>query len=269
MAFFTTDDGFRMHYRLHQGVVPENVLFIHGNLASGRWFFPVENVLEKKAKGRGWQGTLIAADFRGCGQSDAPRSESEVNMRRFAADYIGLIKELNLGPVHLIGHSTGGLIAALMMSMEPGLFKKAVLLDPVGAKGVTFDDAMIGAFEAMKSDKDLVATVMHTTIHNNDKAGDFFRQVVVEDAFAAVKVVGHLVLKALDGLDVRADAAKITHSVLVLHGDQDLILPISEAKNLAALIPNARFEELKGHGHSALAEDPEMFSEKIGGFLYP
>lgn len=270
MALFATNDGtgFRMNYDAFPGLVPENTLFIHGNLASGRWFLPAQEVLEKNAKGQAWAGTLVTADFRGCGKSSAPNSPEEVDMFRFAADYIALVKELKLAPVNLIGHSTGGLIAAVMMSLEPNLFKKAVLLDPVGATGVTFNDAMIGAFEAMKTDKDLVATVMNTTIHGNDAGSDFFRQVVVEDAFAAVKVVGHLVLKALDGLDIRSNVAKIPHPVLVMHGDQDVILPISEAENLAKLLPHGRFETLKGHGHSALVEDPKMFVEKVRGFLF-
>lgn len=260
--------GFEMNYEVIDGLVPGHTLFIHGNLASNRWWIPVQDVLRDEAKGRGWTGKFIAAEFRGCGGSSAPKSETEVDMRRFADDYLSLIRALNVGPVNLVGHSTGGLIAALMLSSAPELFGKAVFLDPVGARGVTFDDGMIGAFQAMKTDRALVATVMNSTIHGNDPATDFFDRVVVEDAHAAVKTVGHLVLKALDRLDVRAEVEAVRHPVLVLHGEVDPILPSADAKEMAALMPAGRFEILAGRGHCANVEDPKLFVRKLREFLF-
>lgn len=270
MATFAVDDGtgFQMNYDVFPGLLPENTLFMHGNLASNRWWIPTRQVLEKKHAGLALKGALIAAEFRGCGHSSAPKSESEVDVHVFARDFIALVKDLNLAPLNLVGHSTGGLIAALMLAMEPELFKKAVLLNPVGARGVTFDNSMIAAFEQMKTDRGLVSVVMNSTIYGNDVKSDFFNSVVVEDAASAVKTVGHLVLKALDGLDVRSEIMSVRHPVLVLHGEVDNILPISDSKELARLLPNGRFEELKGCGHCANVENPSLFVERVESFLF-
>ncbi len=55
---------------------------------------------------------------------------------------------------------------------------------------------MISAFEQMKQDKNLTAAVIGFTIQrDNNPESDFFKQVVVEDAFHAVKTVGHCRLK--------------------------------------------------------------------------
>ncbi|WP_246845231.1 alpha/beta fold hydrolase [Bdellovibrio sp. NC01] len=257
-----------INYEIIEGVVPENVLFVHGNLASNRWWYPATEVWKKQAAGKKLPGSLIFAEFRGCGKSSAPKDSSEVNMHTFAQDFISLVKKLDRGPVHLVGHSTGGLIVALMLAKEPTLFKKAILLDPVGAQGVTFDKAMIAAFEQMKVDRNLTAAVIGSTIHNNNPQSDFFNNVIVEDAFHSVKAVGHWVLEALDGLDVRADLADVKNEVLVLHGEHDKLLPQADSEALAQLFSRGKFQVIEGQGHCANVESPEKFVAITNSFLF-
>ncbi|KHD87392.1 MAG: carboxylesterase [Bdellovibrio sp. ArHS] len=257
-----------IHHEIKPGLVPQDVFFIHGNLASNRWWLPSEEIWKKAAAGKNYQGSLIYAEFRGCGGSTPPNGADEVNMHLFAEDFIALIRSLNKGPVHLVGHSTGGLIASLMMAKAPELFGKAVLLDPVGAKGVTFDNSMIAAFEQMKQDKNLTGVVLGSTIHNNNPENKFFKDVLVEDAFHAVKTVGHWVLKALDGLDVRDELKKVPNEVLVLHGEHDKLLPVEDSKAMAALFSRGQFQVIDGWGHCPNIESPEKFVEITRKFLF-
>lgn len=256
-----------VHYEVFANCLPGTTLFVHGNLASNRWWHPAKDVWTKRAAGSGWTGSMILAEFRGCGDSTAPTSEAEVNMKSFAKDFIALVKNQELKKVNLVGHSTGGLIVALMAAMEPDLFGKALLLDPVGAAGVKFDDAMTVAFEAMKKDKGLTGTVIGSTILNNDPDSAFFKQVVVEDAYKAVNNVGAWVLKALDGFDVREDVQKVSIPTLTLHGEHDALLPIKDSQEIARLM-GGRFEVLKGAGHCGNVENPSQFVEVAHGFLF-
>lgn len=267
---FAVQDGtdFTMNFEVMDGVLPQTTLFIHGNLASNRWWYPTQDVLMKNNKSLGFTGKMITAEFRGCGQSTAPKTETELKMDRLANDFIALVKANNWGKINLVGHSTGGLIAGLMLAKAPELFNKAVLLDPVGAKGITFQEAMTAAFEQMKQSKSLVSVVMASTIHKNDDQSDFFRQVVVEDAYAAVSKVGVLVLKALDGLDSTAQISSVTHHVLVLHGEHDALLPIDDSKQMAALMKNGQFKVIPGHGHCTNVESPTTFVQLISEFLF-
>lgn len=266
----TTD--FKMHYEIIPGIVPEDTLCIHGNLASNRWWSPSVDIWTAKAKGKNYKGNLIMAEWRGCGKSARPLPE-HVKMQRFASDYVSLLKFLGYSAsekksVHVIGHSTGGLIAVLAMHQEPGLFKKAVLLDPVGAHGVKFENSMTAAFEAMKKDKDLVAVVMGSTIYKNNADSKYFKDVIVEDGFTAVNNVGDLVLKSLDGLDVTAEARDVKNPTLVLHGEHDNLLPSKHSQQLAELLPNGKFEWIKDQGHCANVENAEKFVSINDAYLF-
>jgi 3-oxoadipate enol-lactonase len=270
MPLYNVNDGsgFQLNYEVHENLVPTTTLFIHGNIASNRWWYPAEEFWKFKAKGKNFSGSLIYAEFRGAGKSSPPRNENDVNMHTFANDFISLVRSLNLGKINLVGHSTGGLIVAMMLAKAPELFNQAILLDPVGAGGVKFDPSMDVAFEAMKNDKNLTATVIGSTIYNNNPEADFFKQVVVEDAFHGVKTVGAWVLKALDGLNVKSDIAKVDHRVLVLHGEHDQLLPVADSKEFATLMRNATFETVPGQGHCTNMENPEKFVGIVNKFFF-
>ncbi len=271
MSLFNTSENVQINYDLFPNLVPTTTLFLHGNLASNRWWMPAVEVLKKQKAANGLKdlkGSVICAEFRGCGSSSVPKSEDEVTMKNFANDFVQMVRSMNLGPIDLVGHSTGGLIAAMMLAEAPELFNKAFLLDPVGAEGVKFDSAMIQAFEAMKLDKNLTSVVIGSTILNNNPDSPFFKEIIVEDAFKSVKAVGHLVLKALDGLDIRDSLKKVKTPVMVVHGEQDVLLPKEASEKLAALFTNGHFETLPGCGHCGNIEKPDLFITKMSQFLY-
>lgn len=270
MPEFNVNPETKINYNVVTNCVPQTTFFIHGNLASNRWWMPTTE--ELKTRYPQAKGNVICAEFRGCGDSSAPQSEDEVTMDIFAQDFIALIRslspEITKGKINLLGHSTGGLIAAMMLAKAPELFSKAFLLDPVGAEGVKFDPSMIQAFEAMKSDKNLTGVVIGSTILNNNPESSFFKDVIVPDAYKAVQQVGHLVLKALDGLDVRESLKTAEHSVLVVHGEKDQLLSREESEKLSKLFKNGKFEILPGCGHCGNIENTKLFVDTMSTFLY-
>lgn len=258
--------GFQMNVEIHKGTLPMDTVFLHGNLASNRWWHPAVEVWKKNSH-PGMQGSLILAEWRGCGKSAAPESESELEPEILAEDYIALLKKLGIKKSCLVGHSTGGLISLIAMIKAPELFERAFLLDPVSASGVQFEQPMYDAFTEMSKSRDFCAMVMGGTIHNNKADSDFFRGIV-DDTFGVAKAIWHGVPKALHKVNITSDLKKIHHPVLVAHGEFDTLLPIEKSREMANLLPNGSFLELKGHGHSTNVENPEFFVKTVNDFLF-
>lgn len=277
MAYFDIphSPGRRIHFEVYENLLPTTTLFLHGNLASNRWWKPVLEILQQQKqadKSGSLRGSVILAEFRGCGQSTAPATLAEVSMELFAKDFIALARHLKLSTVNVVGHSTGGLIAAIMAALAPEVVNKVLLLDPVGARGVKFDNAMTGAFEAMKADRNLTATIIGSTILNNDPESSFFQNEIVEDAFLAVKNVGAWVLQALDGLDVRnlireSPTFSKANRALVLFGEEDVLLSRADAQELAQLM-SGEFKLLEKCGHCGNVENPQLFVKTLQEFLF-
>lgn len=72
---------------------------------------------------------------------------------------------------------------------------------------------------------------------------------------------------ALAALDFDKDLTGIRCKTLVMAGELDQTTPAGLARELAARIPGARFQELKGCGHCPQIEAPELFVSAIAGFL--
>lgn len=269
MAFFERSDlnGLKMNYVVVRGVVPSDTLFIHGNLASNTWWEPGVQVWSARPDAGKLPGSLILAEWRGCGRSGGPRTEADLDMKAMARDYVELLKELKVAKANVVGHSTGGLIALLAMAQAPGLFARAVLLDPVAATGFQITPELKAAFEQMSKDRALTAAVMGGTIHGNDPASPLFQRIV-DDAFGIDPKNWFGVPAALSQVDYRPELKTVRQPTLVLHGEHDVLLNIQESQETAQLLPEGRFQKLDGQGHSCNVENPARFVELVDRFLF-
>lgn len=258
---------FGMYYEVYDNIVPENVLLIHGNLASSNWWKPALEIWQK-AKKPEHTGKVIVADWKGCGQSDSPRSPEDVTLKKLAADYLALLDQLGIKKTNIVGHSTGGTIAYHAMHAAPEKFNKAIFLDSVGLNGITFGPEMYDAFEMMVNDKELTGQVIGGTIHGLNPEDQFFKTTIIDDAYRAVKDVGRMVLKMFDKVSYPEVVANLDHKCLVLHGDQDVTLPMDDSKALAKALKNAEFRVLNNQGHCTNYENPQRFVDICNGFLF-
>src|SRR5436189_1153239 len=134
------------------------VVFIHGNLASKDWIELAAPMFPSGLR-------VIGIDWCGCGESDRPPAlpdYSNYSMQRHALDMLAALDALKISFCHLATHSTGGIIAARMLLMQPQRFGRVFALDPVTPLGMSFDADQIGLFRAMMESKELTRTVMAT-----------------------------------------------------------------------------------------------------------
>ena len=72
---------------------------------------------------------------------------------------------------------------------------------------------------------------------------------------------------ALAALDLTRDAPRIANPTLVLCGTLDQTTPPALARELAQLIPGARYEDIPECGHCPMLEQPALLTERVQGFL--
>lgn len=269
MSFFEVRPGMKMHFEVLEGMFPEDVLFIHGNLASNNWWRPSVELFRSQAEGKSYKGRMIMAEFWGCGESSAPQSADEVRMPQLAQDFLSLLQYLKSPRCHLVGHSTGGLIAAYMAAQaDANNIGKLLLLDPVGLNGVQFHPSMNEAFEQMKQNRELVQAVLGSTVYGEASQSNFFIEILVRDAQRAVRDVGPWILQVLHALDSRSVLQVVKNSTKVLHGEHDNLLPRSDSEQLSQFLPNSIFEVLSGQGHCCNIENPAKFTAVTNQFLW-
>src|SRR6478672_9456071 len=134
------------------------VVFIHGNLASKDWIELAAPLFPTGLR-------VIAIDWRGCGDSDRPKPAidySNYSMQQHAEDMLAALDSLGVSYCHLATHSTGGIIAARMMLMQPQRFGRVFALDPVTPLGISFNTEQIGIFRSMMASRDVTHSVMAT-----------------------------------------------------------------------------------------------------------
>lgn len=265
--YLTPDKKNFIHFEILRNVIPKTTVFIHGNLSSNRWWYPSLDFAKLKTH-PDLTGDVILAEIRGCGKSSSVEESENITIESLAAEFKSFLLSLNLKSLNIVGHSTGGSIAMVLAAELAGLLDGVVLLDPVGVRGRRFESSVMNAFEAMRTDKDLVAEVMKTTIHAANINARFFTNVVVVDAFRAAQNIGYKIAKAFGEFNFEGRLSSIQSRVLILHGEDDQILPLQDSYELAGLIPGARCEILARKGHCPNLEDHALFWTLTVNFLF-
>jgi pimeloyl-ACP methyl ester carboxylesterase len=77
------------------------------------------------------------------------------------------------------------------------------------------------------------------------------------------------ILSTIGDIDLRSEVSEVRAPTLVIHGRNDLVIPFSDGKELAAGIPGARFVPLETKSHIPLADDPawSRMESEIQDFL--
>lgn len=254
-----TANGIATHYLRTGGGRPPVVL-LHGLTDNGACWTSLARELAADYD-------LIMPDARGHGRSAVPATGYSAEDR--AADAIGLIDALGLERPALIGHSMGGLTAALVAAIAPGRISGAILEDPAFLEPEARADsgrlewpAQHAATLAL-SEEELIA---RGRAENPRWAPDTFT------TWARAKL--ETSLKAFDWFDLppddfRAIVARIGAPALLVTGEPALgaIISADVAAELRALNPLLRVAHVAGVGHCIRYEQPAQFTALVRAFL--
>ena len=249
--------GITLHYAergLDAGELP--ILFLHGYVDSWRSF---ERVMAALPAGR----RAIAPDQRGHGNSGKP--EGGYAEADFTEDILAFLNALELGRVHLAGHSMGSLIAQSFAARHPERVGKLIL---VGSAATACRNEVLREFapcvETLEDplDRDFVRDFQAPS---NPVPADFMETIVSE----SMKVPAHVWRSALAGMlaaDHRPLLSKVTAPTFIAWGNQDGIFTRKDQEELLERIPRAVWKEY-ATGHGLHWEKPEEFAADLEEFL--
>lgn len=274
MPFIQTDDGTEIFYKDWGPRDATPIVFHHGwPLTADDWDNQMMFFL-----GKGYR--VIAHDRRGHGRSTQTDSGNE--MDTYAADVIKLAAELNLKNAVHVGHSTGGgEVARYVARAEPGRVARAVLIGAVPPIMVKSEHNPVGlpveVFDGFRTQ--LVAN--RAQFYHDVPAGPFYgfnrpgTQVyegVINNWWRqgmAGGIKAHYdCIKAFSETDFTDDLKAIDLPVLIMHGDDDQIVPIEGAALLSAkLVKKGTLKVYRGFPHGMATTHADVINADLLAFV--
>jgi N-formylmaleamate deformylase len=249
-------NGIDIHYIRTGGSKPPLIL-LHGLTANGACWTALARSLEGEYD-------VIMPDARGHGKSSVPvygyRYEDH------ADDIIGIIRALKLPPPVLIGHSMGGMTAALTASCNPKLIRGLILADPTFLspeiqREVRDSDAadQHRRFLNMSLD-DLTADARARHPDRSSETHELLARARLQTSMSAFDVL------TPPNPDYKRLVSSIIVPSLLVTGDKGVVSS-SVAEEIKRLNPKFQVEQIRGAGHGLHFDRPERFASVVKSFL--
>ncbi|SDW96499.1 alpha/beta fold hydrolase [Marinobacter mobilis] len=257
--------GFRTN--LHDQGDGFPVMLIHGSGPGVTAWANWRLVIPELAK----QRRVIAPDMLGFGYSERP-ADRVYNRERWVAHALGVMDELGLEQVDLVGNSFGGGLALALAIEHPGRVRRLVLM---GSVGVSFPitkglDAVWGYQPSFDTMRGLLDVFAYDRSLVNDELAELRYQASIrpgfQESFAAMFPAPRQ--RWVDNLASReADIRSLPHETLILHGREDRVIPLQTSLTLARWIERCQLHVFSRCGHWTQIEHADRFTRLVNDFL--
>tara|TARA_R110002072_G_scaffold1286_1_gene10422 strand:+ start:1714 stop:2574 length:861 start_codon:yes stop_codon:yes gene_type:complete len=261
-----TAAGYRTNVHDHgEGGVP--VMMIHGSGPGVTAWANWRLVIPELAKHR----RVVAPDMLGFGYSERP-DDQIYNRERWVKHAIGVMDELELEQVDLVGNSFGGGLALALAIEHPKRIRRLVLM---GSAGVRFPiteglDEVWGYEASLENMRRLMGVFAFNKALLTDELAEMRYQASIrpgfQESFSAMFPAPRQ--RWVDSLASREeDIQALSHETLILHGREDEVIPLDASYRLAELIDRAQLHVFGRCGHWTQIEHADRFARLVNDFL--
>ena len=238
------------------------------------WGAVLDNFDPRIVDGLARRQRVIAIDYRGIGSSSGC---APVTVEAMAHDTIALIRTMGFDRVDLLGFSLGGFVAQDVALKAPNLVRKLILsgTGPAGGQGIdrvgTVSWPLI--VKGMLTLRDPKTYLFFTSTRNGRQAADAFLQRLKERQLDRDKgptpraFVRQLKAIKAWGQQAPQNLARLHMPVLIVNGDNDIMVPSSLSRDMARRIPDAQLVIYEDAGHGSIFQYHTDFVSKALAFL--
>jgi pimeloyl-ACP methyl ester carboxylesterase len=212
---------------------------------------------------------VIAWDAPGYGQSSDPAET--FTLEALADCAVALLDDLGIERAHVLGVSMGGVIAQLVSLLHPERVRSLILVDTNTGGGALPEplrgDRVRQRLEALERlGPRGMAEQRAPHLLSAAAPADLIAEVAA--IMAEVRPAGYCTAAvALGNTDLSSRLSAIAVPTLVIHGQEDTVVPLQTGRELAASIPGARMVVLPDAGHVSNQEQPKAFNAAVRDFL--
>ncbi|MFD0035687.1 alpha/beta fold hydrolase [Streptomyces sp. NPDC127172] len=269
MPFATAEDGTQIFYKDWGSGQP--VVFSHGwPLTADAWDPQMKLMVDNGFR-------AIAHDRRGGGRSGQPWDGN--NLDTYADDLAAVIEAEDLHDVILVGHSTGGgevtryigrhgtarVAKLVLLGAIPPLMLKTEA-NPEGLPIEVFDEIRQGVL----TDRSQYYKDLSAPFYGANREGSTVSQGTRDEFWLWSMTVGikgaYDCIKAFSETDTTEDLKKVDVPTLIVHGDDDQIVPIVSAGDKSSkIVKGAQYKVYKGapHGLAMVPKYAEFFNKDL------
>ncbi|MFF4366202.1 alpha/beta fold hydrolase [Streptomyces sp. NPDC001594] len=215
---------------------------------------------------------VVAVDGRGQHESPGPREESAYELHELALDLLSQATALDApGPLHLVGHSLGGLVSRAAVLRDPSPFASLTLMSS-GPAAITEEQQartklLVAALEAMRDDMSAIWEAMRAqdpadAVPDSPELAAFLRDRWLATVPEQLITTGRILVSEPDRV---AELAAVPLPKLVLSGVVDYAWPVSLMDEMAARLTASRIV-IEGAEHSPNAENPQLTAASLATF---
>jgi len=244
-------------YTVGFGAGPRTIL-AHGGW-TGSWELWVEPFTHLS---KSWR--TVAYDHRGTGATVAP--VESISLENLVSDLFAVMDKMEIEKCVLAAESAGGIVALTAALQQPQRFDGLVLVDVLTHNENSKSD--LAFINGLKTNyKQTVGYFVDSCVPesepNSAELRAWGRKIILRaSSESAVRL-----LEITHGIDLRPQVTQINIPTLIIHGDLDALVPLSNSEWLASQIPNSRLHTVKGAGHVPTVTRGKEVSDQINLFF--
>jgi pimeloyl-ACP methyl ester carboxylesterase len=261
-------DGLRIH--VEDRGSGEAIVLVHGFGGSTFSWRLVAPELSRKYR-------VIAVDLVGFGLSARPDDRRRYSRASQVSILLGIADRLGLESAHWVGHSYGGGLVTTVARRHPRRVRSLTLIASTapdyaerrrGLAGVRIVAAPFVRLFALRPGfvrRALERSMFDASSVDDTLVSAYLERLRVEGAVDAYVGLTAPQVAPGDGWDVDLSAIEIP--TLLLWGEQDVLIPLADARDAAAVMPDATLVSIPECGHLVMEEQPDLVIREIVGFL--